>query len=305
MPQRKNPFLFNLLLATYLSTIPGSLLVYAGNPSGGVKVSWNLLCFVQAALIDGCPPLFGVAQLVLLYDTWSGVRASITGKKQTSRRATFMYSLLIAPYFATWIFVFASFIAAAQSMANHSLIAAYCQNYSGPSNRVRTSVGELILGIVLIEIGFCIAIGWTMLRNRKLLKMDPVKWRNEKHFVTRLFILNALQLLSLLLSTINIAGVNNSVIKAIYQLLTSMNALALFFVIGSQKQIVYTWIAIITRRKIPDFVETQATIVPELSYSDELVLGNDIEKDVTPTSQGDDVQAEGRDADKPNELWRA
>lgn len=278
------------------------MLVYVGNPPSGKKVSWDLLCFVQAALIDGCPPLFGVAQLALLYDTWSGIRALITGKKQTSRRGTFMYSLLIAPYFTTWIFVFASFVAAAQSKANHSLIAAYCQNYSVPSNRVRTAVGDALLSIVLIEIGFYIAIGWTMFRNRKLIKLDPVRWRNEKHFVNRLFILNALQLVALLLSAINIAGVNSSVIKATYQLLASMNGLALFVVIGSQKQIVNTWIRIITRRKVPEFVETQAITVPELPYSDGLVPDQGMEKNVTPTSQEYDVQAERRVADMPNEL---
>ncbi|KAF8506146.1 hypothetical protein BU17DRAFT_71400 [Hysterangium stoloniferum] len=296
IPQRKNPFLFNLLLTTYFATIPGSLLfetilfILISNSDYFYQCirrqspKWGKSFLGSSLLFSGSPHRWMSAlPLTRKFIDMVGNTCFSYGEKTDQSKSN--VHLLIAPYFCTWIFVFGSFIAAAQSKANHSLISAYCQNYSYPSNRLRTAVGNLMLGIVLIEIGFGIAIGWTMFRNRKLLKMDPVRWRNEKHFVTRLFILNALQLIALLLSAINIA-----------------DGLALFFTIGTQKQIINTWITIITRRKMPEFVGTHTITLSELPYSDELVPDYDIERNATPTSQGYGVQAKGGVADKPNEF---
>ncbi|KIJ51064.1 hypothetical protein M422DRAFT_245040 [Sphaerobolus stellatus SS14] len=173
MRQWSNPFLVNLLITTFIASIPPSLLGYTGNRSR-VSPPSPTLCFIQASLVDGVAPMFGVAQLALLFDVWLELRAFIKKKSRLSREMFAFYTLLFLPYFTMWVWIFGSFVASYQSKAEHDPLLAYCQNDSKASNAVRKYVGIFVLeaskmvyhstdGLalaILIGTQKCVWLGW-------------------------------------------------------------------------------------------------------------------------------------------------
>ncbi|KAF8575976.1 hypothetical protein K439DRAFT_1664826 [Ramaria rubella] len=239
-PQRSNPFLINFFLTTLLATIPPAFLFYTGHLSAHSPPPPGL-CFVQAALVDGVAPMFGIAQAALSFDTWSETRALCVNTQKISRISWLRYTLLAAPYLLMWIFVFTSFMAASQSQAAHLAGYVYCINDSGPSNSIRNFVGLIMLVFAVIDLGFALGVGWFMYLFSSEKHKDLTAWRINKQFALRVSILATLQLLPLILSVCNSSGINSYPLKIAYELLVSMNSLAVFFIFGTQRSILEAW----------------------------------------------------------------
>jgi len=247
IPQRDNPFLINVLLTTLLGSIPPSLLLYGGNKSSPS----NSLCFAQAALVDGVPPLFIVAQMALAFDSWSELGFLILGKRRLTREGPIMWTLLIIPYFAMWIWVFSSFIAAAESKASHNANFAFCENISSASDAVRRYVGVFALVFVALQTMLYIAIiaQLAAYRENKSPKYQ-LAMKDTRLFAIRVIVLGSLQLLGTVLSVANIAA-KSLTLKAAYDLLTSMEPLALTITIGTQKGVLQAGKCFFLRQKQP------------------------------------------------------
>jgi len=140
-----------------------------------------------------------------------------------------------------WIWVFASFIAAAQSKAKHESGFAYCSNDSGPSNMMRKYISLFLLVLVMIELAFGLCIGWLLYHFPARKQKDPATWRSTMHFALRITILSFLQLMVLILSVGNAAGFNSYPVKVAYEILTSINSLATFIAFGTQRTVLQAW----------------------------------------------------------------
>ncbi|KAF8498863.1 hypothetical protein JB92DRAFT_2983314 [Gautieria morchelliformis] len=83
LPQRKNPFLINVVLTSCLGTIPSLMLLFTGQ-QGGITIHW--ICVLQAASI---------------LSTWSDMRAAVQGTTSILDRSVWLrWALILAPYMA-------------------------------------------------------------------------------------------------------------------------------------------------------------------------------------------------------------
>jgi len=236
LPQHNNPFLINFILATFLSTIPPALLFYAGQMYNASAK----LCFAQAALVDGIAPMFSVAQLVLVFDTWCELRCLCLRKRHISRGPITRYILIFAPYVAMWVWTFGSFIAAMQSKADHSSGFVYCQMGSIASKALRMYVGAFVGILGIFEILLEVWVGWLIYSYPARKQEDPTAWRTGAQFALRVIIFTSLQVFTIFLSLLN-NKLQSHPVKLAYELLTSMNALAAFVAFGTQKNVLRTW----------------------------------------------------------------
>lgn len=237
LPQRENPFLVNFILTTFLGTIPPAFLLYAGQLN---STKSNNLCFAQAALMDGIAPMFGVAQLVLVFDTWCELRHMCHKKQHISKVPLAKYLLIFAPYVALWIWTFSSFVAATQSKAQRFSGFVYCIMSSPSSDTLHRYVGVFILIVAVLSIILELWVAWMIYRYPAKAQDDPTAWRTSIQFAIRVLIFSSLQIITVLLSLANIT-LNNQPIKLAYEMLTSMNALATFIAFATQKSILKSW----------------------------------------------------------------
>jgi len=162
-----------------------------------------------------------------------------------------MWTLLIIPYFAMWIWVFSSFIAAAESKASHNANFAFCENISSASDAVRRYVGVFALVFVALQTMLYIAIiaQLAAYRENKSPKYQ-LAMKDTRLFAIRVIVLGSLQLLGTVLSVANIAA-KSLTLKAAYDLLTSMEPLALTITIGTQKGVLQAGKCFFLRQKQP------------------------------------------------------
>jgi len=265
LPQRNNPFLINVVLTHFLATIPPALRLYAG-VQYSVQPS-NEFCLIQASLVDGVSPMFGIAQLALVFDTWSEMRSLCLHKRHITRLPITKYLLILAPYAVMLIWALSSFIVGMESNANHYTGSVWCINSSVPSGKLSQTVGEFLFTIAGTQLFFELWVGWMIYSYPTRVQKDPMAWRTTIQFALRIIIFQSLQLIATLLSVVNAAGVNSPRLKAAYQLLSGMAALATFIAFGTQKSVLKAWK--FWARKTPDDQhEIQPQGYPPLDWAD-------------------------------------
>jgi len=247
LPQRKNPFLINFLLTTFLATIPPCLLFYTGHQDG-VPPHW--LCLVQAVLMDGVAPMFGVALVVLVIHTWGDLRAILWGKKVfTTQSVVVKWLLLSVPYIVLISWCAASLVAALQQSADLQLLAfVYCSNNSHQGSSVRQHVGYIMIMCGIIELSFEVLLGSILLTPFKYYRSHPSAKSSSSYHANvqisiRILIFSALQLTPVILSLLNskLMGWNSFGLKQATQIVESMDAFATFLVFGTQKDVLRAW----------------------------------------------------------------
>jgi len=240
LPQRTNLFLVNFVLASFLATIPPALLLYAGQQFG--LLSQNL-CFVQAALVDGVAPLFGVAQLALVFDTWCEVRSVCLRRQHISRKLIVKYLLISAPYMTMGLWTATSFIAAIQSDASthQDPLYVYCRNHSKASDTVRVAFSFFMGFLGIMELILELWVCWLIYRYPTRVHEDPRTWRTTIQFALRVLLLNLVQFIVIIVIVADI-WIQSQTLKVAYNLLTSMNSLATFLAFGTQKNVLRSWI---------------------------------------------------------------
>ncbi|KIJ32403.1 hypothetical protein M422DRAFT_265730 [Sphaerobolus stellatus SS14] len=136
IPQRKNLYLVNFLITTYLATFPPSLLLITGNISELQPP--KLLCISQVVLMDGIVPMFQTALLILAINTWLVVRSSLKGSISPLVRHPWLKLLLLFTPYATLLAW--SLSALGMTLLNHldptlnDLLA--CSNRESPSGKM-------------------------------------------------------------------------------------------------------------------------------------------------------------------------
>jgi len=249
MPQRNNPFLINLILTTFLATIPPCLLFYTGHQDG---VPPHGLCLVQSVLMDGVAPMFGTALLVLVAHTWSDLKAILRGDTPvTFKHTAFRFSLIMAPYIVMASWCTASTVAALKPSARLELSQfVYCANNSSSGIPVRQYDGFFMITIGILELFFIVWIAcivftplkfWRLQRSEMPITTSPSYHANVKIYI-RIAIFSALQLTPILLALLNSnRHLNSHPLKQATQALESMNAIATFLVFGTQKDVLEVW----------------------------------------------------------------
>ncbi|KAF8585776.1 hypothetical protein K439DRAFT_1021994 [Ramaria rubella] len=269
--QRNNAYLVNLILTSFLTTIPAML--YSGHQFSSYVP--KDLCLAQAVLMDGVAPMFSVAQLMLVFDTWC--RASIPHSRHFPRNAIFL-KLLIAPYFAFGFWTFASYAAAwgdpVVNMNNTGpLTFVYCRNSGSQSSLMRELVGIFIVVIAFFEVILELWVAWMIYAYPSKVQDDPTAWRTNIQFSLRILLLSFVQFLTIILSFVDLKT-HNGAQKLAYELLDSMAALATFCIIGTQTTILLTWRSwllvawnFITRKKPEEPEGLQPQGLPTLDWA--------------------------------------
>ncbi|KAF8587946.1 hypothetical protein K439DRAFT_728481 [Ramaria rubella] len=243
LPGRKNIYLINFLFTTFLATIPPCLLFYAGQQEA--PAHW--ICVVQSILMDGISPMFEVALLILVFQTWAGIRAIICVKSDVISSSAIAKSIfLLCPYAALVGWCTASTIQAFQPQSTYSLgDFAYCDNSSKtfPFILIRQRIRPFLITCGILQILFEIWIAFFLISGPRSItrpRISSSTYQNSRHIYARLCIFTLLQLGPVLLAVINSVVPQHSVTIPT-QVLESMDAVVTFLVFGSQSDILQKW----------------------------------------------------------------
>jgi len=254
LPQRNNPFLINLILTTFLATIPPCMLLIAGQQYDDPP---HVLCLVQSVLMDGVAPMYGTALVMLVFHTWADLQAHLNGVTPiTMRYATVKYTLLLLPYIMMISWITASTVAALQPSEDLQLsVFVYCANSSTAGALVRQNIGYFMIACGAVEIVFDVWIAritfpffmvW-----RSNISTTPY-YKAHIQIYVRILIFSLLQLTPILLALLETNHKWESVpFKQATQLLESMDAVAMFLVFGTQKDVLKAWKLCKSRTKHP------------------------------------------------------
>jgi len=243
LPQRKNAFLINFLLTTFLAQIPPILLFITGQLNESPP---EYLCLVQNVLMDGVGPMFGIALVELVFHTWIDLRAMFLGKVSvTVKFPSLRVLLLMGPYIAMVSWCIASLAASMQTPAQLGLTQiVYCANNSVLGTRVRRFVGffMFIFGLIEFSIEACIGRLIYIHLSRTARKTCGKSYLVSYHFALRVFVFCLLQLVPIILAALNSwFRLNSPPLKDATHILESMNALVTFLVFGTSNDLLRTW----------------------------------------------------------------
>ncbi|KAF8519278.1 hypothetical protein JB92DRAFT_2899217 [Gautieria morchelliformis] len=250
LPQRKNPFLINMVLTSCLGTIPSLMLLFTGQ-QGGITIHW--ICVLQAASILGVLPMYGVAQLTLIFQTWSDMRAAVQGTTSILDRSVWLrWALILAPYMAFIGWFIASLVDVLLPSARVVLFSFdYCSNepLTG-ANMPRKLVGYFMVVCMSLAIPL---EGWTATYVYFCLQRSRVSGdlahasssiRANVHMFVRLLIFTNIQLGPIFLTALNNlnrVSLDPVAVRNATQIMESTYALGVFFVFGTQRTVLQAW----------------------------------------------------------------
>ncbi|KAF8576137.1 hypothetical protein K439DRAFT_683438 [Ramaria rubella] len=245
LPGRNNLYLLNFLFTTFLATIPPCLLFYTGQQEA--PAHW--ICVVQSVLMDGIAPMFEVALLILVFQTWVTIRAITHEKSVLMLTSSWVkWVLLLCPYTALVGWCTASIVQAIQPSSVYSLREfVYCANTSQTFSHlfIRQCLRPFLIICGILEIIFEIWIAVLVIPRSDSSgrgRVTSATYQNPRQIYTRLYIFTILQLGPVLLAVMN--QVSPKVAHGVAtstQVLESMDALVTFLVFGSQSAILRKW----------------------------------------------------------------
>ncbi|KIJ28316.1 hypothetical protein M422DRAFT_270387 [Sphaerobolus stellatus SS14] len=245
LSQRNNPFLINLLVTTWLSTFPACLLLFVGN-FGTEELAPKVLCIIQAFLLDGVVPMFGMAMFCLVLHTWLQVRADMKGQLSPFTQFRWFRRLILGlPYF-TFICWFGFSTGLGLSTPPKILVdLIWCAVITVLSNRIRRFVGFFMTVLVLLELLMEASIIYLVINSKKVSLM---KNRNslsiEPNLLLRIGVFTFIQLATLALTTIlSVVRLGNDApsITNVYRIVESLDALCTFLVFGMSNGLLEVW----------------------------------------------------------------
>jgi len=245
LPQRKNIFLVNLVLTTYLSTFPPMLLLITGNL---VQNPPKSICFVQAVLMDGDAQMFGSAFLILVISVWCNIRASMQGLSCPLQSRPGMKAILfITPYLLFIIFSLTSLGLALMQPLNPTLgELAMCDNNAFYSDKIRRSTGFILAAFCLIEIFFeatltimIFKISPRLTTAQKRLNRYTYVWA-DNNLLLRIFMFTFLMTATLLVGAMESSQLIPNSVNT-FQVLQSLNPLLTFIVFGTSQNVLNVW----------------------------------------------------------------
>jgi len=244
---RQNPFLINLLVVTFLSTFPPTLLFITGHSNNN---SPKKLCLTQAALMDGLFPMITVAFTMLILKTWADIRTAVSHKRcLTTRFPWLKWVMLLGPYSTLLSWSMASLAAALLEPANMQQIElVYCANNTVTGQRVRDGVGFFVLGVgfivVFFELWICRLIN--MHSPGSAQRVSTEMYHANYHLAVRIFVFSVLSVAPILLSLLETLQLvtHNFLprIKLATQIAKSLVPFATFLVFGTQREVLCAWL---------------------------------------------------------------
>ncbi|KAF8585780.1 hypothetical protein K439DRAFT_1660093 [Ramaria rubella] len=243
LPQRGNVFLLNFLFTTCLAQIPPILLFITGQLNDNPL---EYLCFTQSVLMDGVGPMFGIALVMLVIQTWMDLRGLFLGKTPiTAKFPSSRIMGLLAPYVSAILWCIASLVAASYAPIQLELTQiVYCANNSIPGTGVRRFVGFFMLFLGIIEFAFEALIARLVYKHLSGTKRNTYgkSYITSYHFALRVLIFCILQLTPIILAALNsLMRLNSPPLKNGTHILESMNAVVTFLVFGTSNDLLRTW----------------------------------------------------------------
>ncbi|KAF8519279.1 hypothetical protein JB92DRAFT_2899222, partial [Gautieria morchelliformis] len=234
LPQRKNPVLVNIIVISYLATIPPLMLLFTGQ-QGGVHIQW--ICILQSALIDGIAPMYFVGLVALVFQTWSELKA-IDENFTTSN-----YNLAKS----TWVQWTLALQPSARVLLNPFI---YCTN-DAAGHLIRNQVGYFVVACLAITIVLEV---WTayfvFASHRQCRKFGDLAhasslYRTKLHLYVRLCTFTVMQVFPIIVTAVNYYRITPTTTaymsRGATQIVESMYPLAVFFVFGTQSTVLQAW----------------------------------------------------------------
>jgi len=246
LSQRKNPFLINLFLTTYLSTFPPALLLISGNISEFRPPL--VLCMIQSITMDGIAPMFGMALMTLVIQTWSTIRGISLGTDSVVDKHRWLRILMILMPYITFIsWCLTSALAAflfPNNFARHEVVA--CSNKgSTEAVRITNFIGFFVAGFAVIDIVFESATLHLIYKHFWQKKNYRKNADSKGLLIFRLCLFPWLQILPIVLAFILSAAFNISTDsgegKVWFRVVESMNGPATFIVFGTTPDLLAAW----------------------------------------------------------------
>ncbi|KIJ26113.1 hypothetical protein M422DRAFT_272854 [Sphaerobolus stellatus SS14] len=242
LPQRNNPFLINLLVTTWLSTFPASLLLFIGD-FGSDELPPKALCMIQAFLLDGVAPMFGMAMFCLVLHTWLQVRADMKGQLSPFTQFRWFRRLILGlPYF-TFICWFGCSTGLGLSNPRTLANLIWCAVITVPNDAIRRFVGFFMTVLSLLELLMEASIIYLVISSRKFSLMKNKNSLSIKtNLILRIAVFTFIQLATLALTTILSAlQLNDLGIRNVYRIIESLDALTTFLVFGMSNGLLEVW----------------------------------------------------------------
>ncbi|KIJ52291.1 hypothetical protein M422DRAFT_776012 [Sphaerobolus stellatus SS14] len=246
LPQRNNPFLVNLLLTTWLATIPASLLLFSGHALDLAPA--KALCILQAVLMDGVIPMFGIAGLCLVLNTWLQVRADLGGHSNPLVVKRWLRIFVLSIPYITFLCWTSSSIGFGFSTPPRVVVKTiWCAINTPQSNRISRFLGFFIIGFSLAQLIFQ---GWiiALLYKSKMTSIDITKSKKsltiEKGLIVRVVVFTLIQLVTMTLAVI-LSGISVDNNQQKYsdnaRVFESMEPLSIFIVFGTGNSLLEVW----------------------------------------------------------------
>ncbi|KIJ52268.1 hypothetical protein M422DRAFT_776009 [Sphaerobolus stellatus SS14] len=250
LSQRNNPFLVNLLLTTWLSTIPALLLLFSGHAVDLAPA--KPLCILQAVLMDGVAPMFGIAGLCLVLNTSLQISADLGGHfNPLAEKRWLRIFVLSIPYITYLCWTSASIGVGLSTPPQVVVEAIWCAIISPHSNRIRRFIGFFVTGFSLSQL---MLEGWiiALIIKHKKTSSDITKSKNsltiEKSLIARVIVFTLIQL-TILILTVILSGIRIEdnpqnyphISPNITRVFESMNPLFTFLVFGTSNSLLEAW----------------------------------------------------------------
>ncbi|KIJ52235.1 hypothetical protein M422DRAFT_776352 [Sphaerobolus stellatus SS14] len=236
LPQRNNPFLINVLITTYIATLPPMLLLFSGHFNHAPPMT---LCLIQAILLNGLAPMFGTAMLILVINTWFDLRAKLQGDSSALIQIRWLRVLfLVLPYLSFLAWSSGALAIILVSPINLVVQLAWCVSLTPLSQQFLRYVGFYMPGLTIVELIIEAFIARMVIKYRQNAVPTGKKLIDCTLF-TRLLVFSIIQAFNIGLGVI--LSIRRVQINDTFIVIEAMNALATFLVFGTSKSILEAW----------------------------------------------------------------
>ncbi|EJC98370.1 uncharacterized protein FOMMEDRAFT_171030 [Fomitiporia mediterranea MF3/22] len=235
---KRNPTLINMCITWIIAGVSSSLLFYAGKQSGAEP--GNALCILQAAMLEGTPPMVSLSAFALIYTVWASM--TCRSSNRNPRVAMFWtYTLLIVPYVALFSFALATSIVAIQDLrkVNRARRFFYC---SVDNNKLSNTMGifSSVICLICLIFEFLIAVqiirAWRAFRNFR--NDTPIHRRGfDMQLILRLFIFSGYVLIGLIFNAASVYSIKS----AVPDIFAASIGMGVFIIFGTQSDVLRAW----------------------------------------------------------------
>ncbi|PPQ67154.1 hypothetical protein CVT25_005755 [Psilocybe cyanescens] len=233
----RQPALINFCVAWVLNSISYTLV----SLSGSSHTASTPLCFTQAAVLNGAPPMAGVGTFLVVFQIWRTIRDPISRRiyrgRQCSEKATLIVTISL-PYI---VFIIFSLVSAVLQVRTPHILdrtnGLYCTVTGVPFRRWSVPLSTVAILILMLGFETAIAIRYYLAR-RRIVNSFPLASRSTSlGLIIRISLFNVYLLVTFGASLVFLSG---AIQPWAYMIQAGLSMVA-FLLFATQKNVVLVW----------------------------------------------------------------